>query len=124
MEIKEGMYVRTKNGIIAKCTEVKVNKNIFDRIIFENGYYVDWEFIDIPKEQSVIEIANFDIIELINPGDYVNGKEVIISGYNIYDDWCVTVKSDDGCNDYIYPKEIKSIVTKEQFESMSYKLED
>ena len=123
MKIEKGMYVRTKNGIIAKCTEVKVNRNMFDRIIFENGYYIDWEFIDIPKEQSVIEIANFDIIELINPGDYVNGKEVIVAGYNIYDDWCVTIISDDGCNDYIYPKEIKSIVTKEQFESMSYVVE-
>ena len=118
MKIKEGMYVRTTKGI-GKIEQVIDTDDKYDKY----RYIVDISKIYIFNDDDVLTEPSFDIIDLIKPGDYVNGKEVIIAGYNIYDDWCVTVKSDDGCNDYIYPKEIKSIVTKEQFESMSYIVE-
>jgi len=57
-----------------------------------------------------------NIIDLIEVGDYVNGEKVT----SIQDNWL-------GFGNYDYYRqeyEIKSIVTKEQFESMEYKVGD
>lgn len=63
--------------------------------------------------------ASFNIIDLIKEGDYVNGKKVYSIGlanaiYNI-------INFKDGTFIINYD-EVKSIVTKEQFEQMAYKL--
>ena len=61
-----------------------------------------------------------NIIDLINVGDYVNGLKVDkidengIYNSNSYDGWLVNIAS--------YNEDIKSIVTKEQFESMKYRI--
>lgn len=112
MKLEVGQYIRTKDGIIAKCTEIKINRYMFDRIILENGYYNDWEFIDIPKEKSLIKKASNNIIDLIEVGDYVNGEKVYQeNGHLFVGNW------------WIENKNIKSIVTKEMFESMQYKVD-
>lgn len=76
-----------------------------------------------------------DLIDLIQCGDYVNGKEVI----NIYEakeeaflgyfnEKTLELKNDiyeTIPTEYlVYNKDIKTIVTKEQFENISYKVKE
>lgn len=77
----------------------------------EANYLRDVMFIG---DEDIIK-ASHNIIDLIEVGDYVNGYEVTSKdqflGFGNHD-W------------YMLDNEIKSIVTHEQFESMSYKLGD
>ena len=133
MKLEVGNYVRTKDGIIAKCTEVRINRYMFDRIILENGYYNDWEFIDIPKEKSLIKKASNNIIDLIEVGDYVNGYKISaiydddseVNEYNLKHKKCLgkNIYDEDYQEHLIYEEDIETIVTKEQFESMQYKVD-
>ena len=78
------------------------------------------------------DLGNFiksspNIIDLIEVGDYVNGNKII----KISNDHCgrtiLIYGFDDGdfqCALAIYQSDIKSIVTKECFESMEYRIGD
>ena len=128
--MKVGDYVRTKNGEIGKLVNVEVyyvlgqnDKDKFSCVLFNNSYapcIVSNDFI-IKKGQ---------LIDLIEVGDYVNGLKVSRVGgtYHgrkdkaIYCDRCVDKET--GKWTMIYDDEIKSIVTKEQFESMEYKVKE
>lgn len=104
MELKVGMYVRSLNGI------VQIDK-IQDNVMKDTKGYLHYgDFIK----------ASYDIIDLIEVGDYVNGKRVdyILEGELIYFDntYC-------GEDEFHIKLPIKSIVTKEQFESISYKVD-
>ena len=109
MELKEGMYVRTKDDGIQKITKITQN-NCFYRTCTAGFEYKTSLF-----EDDIIGTPSFDIKDLIEVGDYVNGYEVTSKdqflGFGNHD-W------------YMLDNEIKSIVTKEQFESMSYKVGD
>ena len=86
-----------------------------------DGELIDIQFKhfkhSIPKK-NVISSPN--IIDLIEVGDYVNGFKVDeidekgIYNYNSYDGWRINIAS---CND-----DIKSVVTKEQFSQMEYRI--
>ena len=114
MKLEVGMYVKTRYGI-AKVTNLS-------ETIGSRGFYMDREIMDCNEENwksfctihDVIGEPSFNIIDLIEVGDYVNGYEVTSKdqflGFGNHD-W------------YIADYEIKSIVTKEQFESMKYSLE-
>ena len=121
-KLEVGMYVRTKVGNIGKiidyhgdvtdyfwgCYETDLTESLSKNYITE---------VDILK-------ASYNIIDLIEVGDYVNGwlveeirnDRVISSQY----EFC------DICNDFerkeILKEDIKSTVTKEQFSSMEYRL--
>ena len=117
-KLEVGMYVRTKYGI--------------DKIKFISEVMVGLdETLSLSLEKELEEVlkrdilkASHNIIDLIEEGDYVNGKQVIRINTDYIFDYSEEFKmiyfSE---NDYIYSKtDIKSIVTKEQFESMSYKV--
>ena len=97
--MKVGDYYRTKYGI-NKLTE---GKCVLDNIIKSSP----------------------NIIDLIEVGDYVNGHRIEEISINKYD---VKVLYYEIPSDYGYKeklaKQIKSIVTKEQFENMEYKVGD
>lgn len=61
-----------------------------------------------------------NIIDLIEEGDYVNGEKVIGKGALS----CIPQYYDDETNDIVYFDEIKSIVTKEMFSSVEYKVSE
>lgn len=123
-ELKKNMYVRTKNGLIAKYIgyrtdkDIKYNKYLFDgKIYWYYEYYNDYVYEEDFKkwfEERVIK-TSYNIIDLIEVGDYVNGFPVIHKENDILK--C-------GLLVQFKENEIKSIVTKEQFESMKYKLGD
>ena len=107
MELEIGMYVRTING---KIWIIKSQKAI-------SGHRKD------------IINASYDIIDLIEVGDYVNGEQVsrikqcpeyhLGDGILIFNEHNETIYSNFRTSKYY---DIKSIVTKEAFESMEYRI--
>ena len=108
MELKVGMYIRTRDENISKIKYI--NKFIYtDKQRYGKHY---------------IEKASENIIDLIEVGDYVNGKRVDEIAL-IEDVWFVKTKVSNIDNyDYLPERLIEDIVTKEQFESMKYIVEE
>ena len=109
MEIKEEMYARTLDGIM-KIVELR-DDGVMGRFRNEDG--------NIYFYNDMMCNPSLDVIDLIQVGDYVNGREVVDIFYNANDE--VIGIDTRGSVDYV-ESQIKSILTKEQFESMSYKL--
>lgn len=108
MELEVGMYVRFKS---VDC--------IFDSPRITKVDNLQW--FEVNKD--IISKASHNIIDLIEVGDYVNGYKVYSGGKKHFD---YILTWDDLENYYIkiplHTVTIKSIVTKEQFESMQYKI--
>lgn len=130
-KLEPNMYVRTKYGIfkIRKITKDlaywKHEKRVIelDRNIPEYNYRFSFY-----KDESIFKGAKFkdNIIDLIEVGDYVNGKKIVDVG-------CLTNGPRKGTKvidyyitpsavSYLENEDIKSIVTKEQFENMEYRI--
>lgn len=112
MKLEVGMYVRTDNGIIGKLYE-----QIGDMFTYKDS---NRDYITYGLSHNEILKASFDIVDLIEVGDYVNGKKIYSIGLTI--GILNTINFIDGT--FIIVDDIKSIVTKEQFEQMSYKIGD
>ena len=110
-KLEPNMYVRTKWGYICKIININDFREPSMKYGVEASYLKDIMFIG---DDDILK-ASHNIIDLIEVGDYVNGYEVTSKdqflGFGNHD-W------------YMLDNEIKSIVTKEQFESMSYKVGD
>ena len=104
--MKVGDYVRTK-WRITKITSLNTYCNLV--VETENG--------DIDKDKIIKSSPN--IIDLIEVGDYVNGE--CIDYIKQYADG-LTLIATGGYDVLKKYNGIKSIVTKEQFESMEYKI--
>lgn len=105
-KLEVGMFVRTKDGKIFDCyVSEQMGKPIYYPKRSKTNGYIDWN--------EVYKVSS-NIIDIVQVGDYVNGYEVTSKdqflGFGNHD-WYMT-------ND-----EIKSIVTKEQFSAMEYKIE-
>ena len=114
--MKVGDYVRTKYGITQYKEYETTNGNKLLCMPVKdgsNGIFVNIE--DIIKSSP-------NIIDLIEVGDYVNGHRVI----DIAKDQIRALYNEDINQKYalipMINKDIKSIVTKEQFGSMEYKI--
>jgi triacylglycerol esterase/lipase EstA (alpha/beta hydrolase family) len=121
MNIEVGMFVRTtKSPKIRKIVDIATNE-------FGTNFYQ----IDLPIGEQLFDNeifkSSFNIIDLIEKGDYVNGMEVISThkeykNGELYKNYITTYDcSDYGSQDY-YEKDIKEILTKEQYEQNVYKL--
>ena len=128
-QIEKGMYVRTKNGI-AKYLGVGIDvlkddgsrsynhwksKHIFDNNIFDEEWGDTLTTID-NIDKIIVGKPSFNSIDLIEVGDYVN-RELVedITGEYLR-------VNGQSHNKHYFSKQIKSIVTHEQFESVSYKI--
>lgn len=141
MKLEVGMYIRTDKGFIAKIKEFKHHytkgKRLVDgysvKEVVENYLSLDGnqcrliESIDYsippcyPSDEELDEIkshivkTSYNIIDILEVGDYVNGyyvEDVLKTFVN------VAVGSNYFQSPTIYEKNIKSIVTKEQFENI------
>ena len=110
MELEVGMYIRTKDDKIAKF--IKYDEEDKEELITD---YYEYSTIWI---KDVIE-ASHNIIDLIEVGDYANGCKVIKN--TLKDGGNIVIVQGGNCftND-----DIKTVVTKEQFSSMEYRLGD
>lgn len=103
--IEVGEYVRTDKGYIVKIDKEKKNLQMLK--------FLDVEYGNILKHSK-------NIIDLIEEGDYVNGKYVYSIGTAIGN--LPIINHTDGV--FTPSNLIKSIVTKEMFASMEYKVKD
>lgn len=112
-EIKVGEHVRTKKGTIDIFKE-KDENGLFARCE-KNTYWMP----DIVKHSK-------NIIDLIEIGDYVNGREVKhIAMFEGFPDYPKLIFVDEKHlipGDTCENDEIKTILTKEQFEQNLYKV--
>ena len=121
-----GDYVRTKDGYIAKIEYIDEDTGGIDCDNSVMKMYGD-EYSAIFSTEEVEELvikSSPNIIDLIEVGDYVNGLLVI--AYNEKNKCFICECCGMECGEnWIYKNDdIKSIVTKEQFESMEYKVGD
>ena len=124
LELKENMYVRTKDGIIAKVDYIDDNTIFFDKDLYRT-YSDSINFLEKDNLERIVK-TSYDIIDILEVGDYVNGHEVKDIDY-AFDDIALNVKKsrivpyiDNIKNAYI--DNIKSVITHEQMEQMAYKV--
>ena len=129
MKIEVGMYVRTKYNDF--CNMVAIRK--MDEIDDDGSFWIDDYIIDTYGDEQNklheedIEIASENIVDVIKPGDYVNGYLVTTVSKDAYGETIVFVGQrlieEAGYYRSYYSKDIKTIVTKEQFALMEYEVE-
>ena len=107
LELRENMYYRTYSGFINKIISIK---DYNEREYLLNGFYIN--------KKDTIKKASYNIIDILEVGDYVNGKKIYSLGLTI--GILNTINFEDGT--FTIAEDIKSIVTKEQFEQMAYKV--
>ena len=100
MEIEVGEYIRTSKGYLFKTTE----------------YWVE-EYNENPEAYEKFKHSK-NIIDLIEVGDVITTNNLCGEITKIEKD-----KIYLACSDCCYDTDIKSIVTKEQFKSVEYRLE-
>lgn len=130
MKLEVGMYIRTDNGIIEKVNKIYDSHTTYNTVVWLNGYgdgksvfiddFEEVKHLSINARGFIKKEPSFDIIDLIEKGDYVNGVEVI----NIDDEWITMNDTRVPILKSIANGMIETIVTKEQFEQMSYKVGD
>lgn len=113
MKLEIGQFIRLKSGysdesgigkisFVANCGVATIDfKNKKLGVFVEN-----------------IKKASYDIIDILEVGDYVNGVEVI----NIDDEWITTSDIQVPILKSIANGMIKSVITHEQMEQMEYKV--
>lgn len=122
MKLEVGMYARLVNDVE---DIVVINKiaNVFETtILTENdGSIYQGEY----TKENVIK-ASYNIIDILEVGDYVNGKKIVDIG-------CLTNGPREGTKvidyyitpsavSYLENEDIKSVVAKELFEYMEYRI--
>ncbi len=132
-KLSVGMYVRTEYGIINKIVGKEENKQltllniiIFEKPMiiqneFEYNYQAKTRFLTKSVELFIVK-SSFNIIDLIEVGDYVNGKKVIKT-YNPEGTYCLWIALEDeiciaDCESF----NIKEILTHEQYENNVYRI--
>lgn len=118
-EIKVGEYIRDKNGLIIKVNEIQDYSEDDDIWYEEEILKGTWK--------SMVVRHSPNLIDIIQCGDYVNGKEVKhiadFEGINkpikklIFVDEKHLIPGETAENE-----DIETIVTKEQMESITYKV--
>ena len=124
-KLEPNIYVRTEKGI------GKINYFI------NNNYTQKFTYIDNKGVSNILENdeiikASHNIIDLIEEGDYVNGLRVEKSKYGELYTSYTYMGGDIGLQQETYTTFLKdyekddvySILTREQFESMSYKVDE
>ena len=122
MKLEVGMYVRTNDDYINKIKKV----NQFNVLVYGRDLF--GEELNIPNNE--ITKASYNIIDILEEGDYVNGYKVTRIGGTYHGRKDIAIYCDYQENEktgkwiMIYDDEIKSIVTHEQMEQIAYKVGD
>ena len=116
MELEVGQFARLKSGYICKIININDFREPNMKYGVEANYLKDVMFIG---DDDVVK-ASYNIIDILEVGDYVNGNPVCIIKEDEHNrKWIYT----DSNYKYGYLEEdIKSILTHEQMEQMAYKV--
>ena len=120
LELKENMYVRTKDGIIAKVDYIDDDTIFFDKDLYRT-YGDSIDFLEKDNLERIIK-ASYNIIDILEEEDYVNGcyiQEIKSLKDNVM---VCMLDSDYEFVSTINNKDITSVVTHEQMEQMEYKV--
>ena len=116
MKLEVGMYCRYNNFQnkikIAKIKGIQKADEVFqyDYINFDNA--------DGELETNIIK-ASYNIIDILEEGDYVNGRKIVDIFYDAIDN----VMNICVLGSIVYDNnEVKSVITHEQMERMAYKV--
>ena len=115
MKLEVGMYVRTIKGI-SRIEEITEDRT---EIYFncDTGLTISFIKKDFTQEEMAEQYNHSYIItDLIEAGDYVNGNKVININGNLF-------VNDDSFKPELQNVNIKSIVTKEMFSNVEYRVE-
>lgn len=112
------MYIRTKNGEIFDCYESEqMHKPIYYLKKSKCNGYIHYE--DVYKKSD-------NIVDILEVGDYVNGLKITLINEPSMANCnkrLLYAEDEEGYLIKMFDKQdIKSIVTKEQFEAMQYKV--
>jgi len=118
-EIQVGEYVRTQSsGFIGKVENINEFREPECKYAIDTGTRDLW-FIG----EEIIKSHSSNIIDLIEAGDYVNGNKVVDVGGAWKDNLeTITIIEVENIGEIVNSADIKTIVTKEQFEAMEYKV--
>lgn len=122
MKIEIGEYIRTKQGYIAKVEDIV--ENVIKVIMCDSDIYSDYEIAPVLVGEEQIKLItkhSFNIIDLIEIGDYVNGHKVVKVKSMIEGKLEVEAQAFLG-KYFISYEDIETIVTKEEFNSVMYKV--
>ena len=125
MELKEGMYIKTKLNDFCNLVAIRKIEEIDEDD--DNKFWIDDYIMDtFGDEQNKlseedVDKASFDITDLIEIGDYVNGSPVC------------DIKQDENGKTWVYTdseykygylkEEIKTVATREEFYLIEYEVE-
>lgn len=121
-KLEPNMYVRTKWGYICKIININDFREPSMKYGVEASYLKDIMFIG---DDDILK-ASHNIIDLIEVGDYVNGSKVIEieKDYKFIDNEIRDILwLDNKRNNAVWKETIKSIVTKEMYSSVEYRME-
>ncbi len=115
MKLEVGQFIRTDLGEIGKITSIASDN------VFGNGGMTFYNSEPFLRGKEVK--ASFNIIDILEVEDYVNGEKVIRIFSPMFLSigelpYIITV------NSKYEPQDIKTIVTHEQMEQMEYKVEE
>ena len=127
MKLEVGQFVRTNYGKIDKILEL--NKS-YVKGVSQKDDFCAYDIDNVIK-------ASYNIIDILEVGDYLNGFKVskierydtntIIkignSTFNVLEGEKIYTPSYDNNNGYEKIEKLKSIVTKEMFSSVEYRME-
>lgn len=125
MKLEVGMYVRTKYGYIAKITKINPSSIYFDSQIFYASNFCAAHNKILRKENiEKIAKANYDIKKLLKVGDIIDYEYPTALGLERWYKVKVTEHLlnvlQNGENNHEY--HVFSVLTKEFFERMAYKV--
>ncbi len=120
-DIEVGEYVRINNDF--RLIALGIGKVIG---INKDSIYVKMNF-ELPFSFKKENIANHSkqLIDLIEVGDFVNGYRVISVDYDVTNDTTECIELDLNSNyqyNFISIRQIKTILTHQQFEANCYKI--
>lgn len=119
-KIEVGEYVRTKNKGIKRIDRIDNNKTV-NKYSCKGRNDLESDEYELIKTTEILNHSK-NLIDLIEVEDYVNGHLVVEK--NKEEVWEVEVESDYLIHHRLKEKDIKSIVTHEQFNAMKYKVGD
>lgn len=124
IELKENMYVRTKDGIIAKVDYIDDNTIFFDKDLYKT-YSDSIDFLEKDNLERIVK-ASYNIVNLIKSKDIILGRDgKIYQCWKIYKDYVFTYsKNKQGETITLVDYQIDKVLTKEQFEQMAYKVDE
>ena len=127
--MKVGDYYRFDDGMIVKCTKIETYKTKNNIYYFDN--ILDWHEDRACNDNTICENqlehigeikSSPNIIDLIEEGDFINGCRITEIKSNKNGVLKCILDSDYEFITTIVNSEIETVVTKEQFESMEYKV--